>query len=243
MALFDWKHGEYELVIKDMDPTGPELHISTEEPHLGDPASRSLASHPGTATSRGPRAAGRRTCSTSATSRGGAEILSHVNGRATVEQICDVSTCRTSRRAASCGLKVLGVIRRSGAEDVAAWGPTRSSSSASLTSSATWRVQPDVRRSIISCAGAWPIGVDGFMETCRGGLAPYGALFDGVDLRPTGARTTTDAGHGRPAAEQEELMVPRSTSCLRHPARVRTRRGPGGAVISASSRTACGAGT
>src|SRR5438552_18771818 len=51
------------------------------------------------------------------------EILSHVNGRATVEQICDVSylsnfeTCRILW-----ALKVLGIVRRSGADDAATVG-------------------------------------------------------------------------------------------------------------------------
>src|SRR5207244_2204356 len=96
------------------------------------------------------------------------EVLSHVNGRATVEQICDVSylsnfeTCRILW-----ALKVLGVIRRSGAEDVAAVGSNALEQQRELDLEAiVEKFNQMFGRIYHFLRGRLGEGGDGFMETC-----------------------------------------------------------------------------
>ena len=121
MDLFAWTHGTYELVIKDLDPDNVvSLNISTENlvlegirrvrawsqlmRGLGDIGTvLARASSPG------------HKLELSAEEQ---EVLAQVNGRSTVEQICDVSylthfeTCRILW-----GLQVLGIVVRRGQTD------------------------------------------------------------------------------------------------------------------------------
>ena len=194
MELFDWTHGEYELVIKDMDPDQVlSLHISTENLILeGIRRSRSFSQ-----VIRGigdidavlvPSGTTDVLYKLDLTAEE-QEILSHVNGRATVEQICDVSylsnfeTCRILW-----ALKVLGVIRRSGAEDVAAVGTNALEQQRELDLEAiVEKFNQMFGRIYHFLRGRLGDGVDGFMETCMEEVSrQYGALFDGVDLKTYG---------------------------------------------------------
>ncbi|HEY2942954.1 MAG TPA: DUF4388 domain-containing protein [Vicinamibacteria bacterium] len=194
MELFDWTHGEYELVIKDMDPDQVlSLHISTENLILeGIRRSRSFSQ-----VIRGIGDIDAVLVPTGTTevlykldlTAEEQEILSHVNGRATVEQICDVSylsnfeTCRILW-----ALKVLGVIRRSGAEDVAAVGTNALEQQRELDLEAiVEKFNQMFSRIYHFLRGRLGEGVDGFMETCMEEVSrQYGALFDGVDLKTYG---------------------------------------------------------
>ena len=194
MELFDWTHGEYELVIKDMDPDQVlSLQISTENLILeGIRRSRSF-----TQVIRGVGDIDAVLVPTGTTevlyklelTAEEQEVLSHVNGRATVEQICDVSylsnfeTCRILW-----ALKVLGVIRRSGAEDVAAVGTNRLEQQRELDLEAiVEKFNQMFGRIYHFLRGRLGDGVDGFMETCMEEVSrQYGALFDGVDLKTYG---------------------------------------------------------
>jgi len=194
MELFDWTHGEYELVIKDMDPDQVlSLHISTENLILeGIRRSRSFSQ-----VIRGigdidavlvPSGTTDVLYKLDLTAEE-QEILSHVNGRATVEQICDVAylsnveTCRILW-----ALKVLGVIRRSGAEDVAAVGTNALEQQRELDLEAiVEKFNQMFGRIYHFLRGRLGDGVDGFMETCMEEVSrQYGALFDGVDLKTYG---------------------------------------------------------
>jgi len=194
MELFDWTHGEYELVIKDMDPDQVlSLQISTENMILeGIRRSRSFSQ-----VIRGigdidavlvPSGVTDVLYKLDLTAEE-QEILSHVNGRATVEQICDVSylsnfeTCRILW-----ALKVLGVIRRSGAEDVAAVGTNALEQQRELDLEAiVEKFNQMFGRIYHFLRGRLGDGVDGFMETCMEEVSrQYGALFDGVDLKTYG---------------------------------------------------------
>jgi len=194
MELFDWTHGEYELVIKDMDPDQVlSLHISTENLILeGIRRSRSFSQ-----VIRGigdidavlePSGTTDVLYKLDLTAEE-QEILSHVNGRATVEQICDVSylsnfeTCRILW-----ALKVLGVIRRSGAEDVAAVGTNALEQQRELDLEAiVEKFNQMFGRIYHFLRGRLGDEVDGFMETCMEEVSrQYGALFDGVDLKTYG---------------------------------------------------------
>jgi len=194
MELFDWTHGEYELVIKDMDPDQVlSLHISTENLILeGIRRSRSFSQ-----VIRGIGDIDAVLVPTGTTevlyklelTAEEQEILSHVNGRATVEQICDVSylsnfeTCRILW-----ALKVLGVIRRSGAEDVAAVGSNALEQQREMDLEAiVEKFNQMFSRIYHFLRGRLGDGVDGFMETCMEEVSrQYGALFDGVDLKTYG---------------------------------------------------------
>ena len=194
MELFDWTHGEYELVIKDMDADQVlSLQISTENLILeGIRRSRSFSQ-----VIRGVGDIDAVLVPTGTTevlyklelTAEEQEVLSHVNGRATVEQICDVSylsnfeTCRILW-----ALKVLGVIRRSGAEDVAAVGTNRLEQQRELDLEAiVEKFNQMFGRIYHFLRGRLGDGVDGFMETCMEQVSrQYGALFDGVDLKTYG---------------------------------------------------------
>ena len=194
MELFDWTHGEYELVIKDMDPDQVlRLQISTENLILeGIRRSRSFSQ-----VIRGigdidavlvPSGTTDVLYKLDLTAEE-QEILSHVNGRATVEQICDVSylsnfeTCRILW-----ALKVLGVIRRSGAEDVAAVGTNALEQQRELDlEEIVEKFNQMFGRIYHFLRGRLGDGVDGFMEACMEEVSrQYGALFDGVDLKTYG---------------------------------------------------------
>jgi hypothetical protein len=194
MELFDWTHGEYELVIKDMDPAQVlSLQISTENLILeGIRRSRSFSQ-----VIRGIGDIDAVLVPTGTTevrykldlTAEEQEVLSHVNGLATVEQICDVSylsnfeTCRILW-----ALKVLGVIRRSGAEDVAAVGSNALEQQRELDLEAiVEKFNQMFGRIYHFLRGRLGEGVDGFMETCMEEVSrQYGALFDGVDLKTYG---------------------------------------------------------
>jgi hypothetical protein len=194
MELFDWTHGEYELVIKDMDPDQIlSLQISTENLILeGIRRSRSFSQ-----VIRGigdidavlvPTRTTEVRHKLDLTSEE-QEVLSHVNGLATVEQICDVSylsnfeTCRILW-----ALKVLGVIRRSGAEDVAAVGSNALEQQRELDlEEIVEKFNQMFGRIYHFLRGRLGDGVDAFMETCMEEVSrQYGALFDGVDLKTYG---------------------------------------------------------
>jgi hypothetical protein len=194
MELFDWTHGEYELVIKDMDPDQVlSLQISTENLILeGIRRSRSFSQ-----VIRGIGDIDAVLVPTGTTevrhkldlTTEEQEVLSHVNGLATVEQICDVSylsnfeTCRILW-----ALKVLGVIRRSGAEDVAAVGSNALEQQRELDLEAiVEKFNQMFGRIYHFLRGRLGDGVDAFMETCMEEVSrQYGALFDGVDLKTYG---------------------------------------------------------
>src|SRR4029450_4481829 len=194
MELFDWVHGEYELNIKDMDPDNViSLNISTENLILeGAGGCR--------AWSQVRRAIGGidtvylPTGNTEVLyklelSAEEQEVLSHVNGRSTVEQICDVSylsnseTCRVLW-----ALQVLGVVKRAQAADEMAAGEGAREHQRALDlegivetfNSMFGRIHGFLR-------GRIGDGVEEFMATALDEVGrQYGMLFDGVDLKQYG---------------------------------------------------------
>jgi hypothetical protein len=194
MELFDWTHGEYELVIKDMDQDQVlNLNIPTESLILeGIRRSRSFSQ-----VIRGIGDIDAMLVPTGATevlykldlTAEEQEILSHVNGRATVEQICDVSylsnfeTCRILW-----ALKVLGVVRRSGADDTAAVGTSALQQQRELDlESIVEKFNQMFSRIYHFLRGRLGEGVDAFMDMCLEEVSrQYAALFAGVDLKHYG---------------------------------------------------------
>jgi uncharacterized protein DUF4388 len=194
MELFDWTHGEYELVIKDMDPDQVlSLNISTENLILeGIRRSRSFSQ-----VIRGIGDIDAVLVPTGNTeilykldlTAEEQEILSHVNGRATVEQICDVSylsNFETSR--ILWALKVLGVVRRSGAEDAVVVGTSALQQQRELDLEAiVEKFNQMFSRIYHFLRGRLGAGADAFMDTCLEEVSrQYAALFAGVDLKQYG---------------------------------------------------------
>jgi hypothetical protein len=194
MDLFTWTHGSYELVMKDMDAESViVLNISTENLILE--GIRRLRSW-----SQVLRGIGHIDTVLFPTGQTDAlykieltpeeqEVLAQVNGRATVEQICDVSylsnfeTCR-----ALWALQVLGVVRRGQAGDAAAAGENAIARERELDLEEIVEKFNQMFGRIYSfLKGRLGEGVDEFMAVALEEVSrQYGALFDGVDLKTYG---------------------------------------------------------
>jgi uncharacterized protein DUF4388 len=194
MELFTWTHGDYEMVIKEMDPDNMvQLNISTENLILeGIRRSRSW--------SQVLRGIGDldtvflRTEDTDILyklelSEEEGEVLAQVNGRSTVEQICEVSylsnfeTCRILW-----ALKVLRVVRRVADNEPEVAGLRERERELDLEeivekfNQMFSRVYGFLRGRLQEESAA-----DQFMEGALEEVSrQYGALFDGVDLRHYG---------------------------------------------------------
>ncbi|HET7746207.1 MAG TPA: DUF4388 domain-containing protein, partial [Vicinamibacteria bacterium] len=192
--LFTWTSGDYEFAMKELDPAGVvRLNIATENLILeGVRRTRSW--------SQVIRALGSietvffRTGATDTLYRldlttEEQEILGRVNGRATVEQICEVSylshfeTCRILW-----ALQVLGVIRREQAGDAAAMGEDVAQLERELDlEEIVEKFNQMFSRIYMFLRGRVGEGVDGFMDTALDDVSrQYGALFAGVDLKHYG---------------------------------------------------------
>jgi hypothetical protein len=194
MELFTWTRGNYELVMKDMDHESViVLNISTENLILeGIRRIRSWA--------QVLRGIGHIDTVLFPTGQTDAiykvemspeeqEVLAQVNGRATIEQICDVSyltnfeTCRTLW-----ALQVLGVVRRGQAGDAAAAGENAIARERELDLEEIVEKFNQMFGRIYSfLKGRLGEGVDEFMGMALEEVSrQYGALFDGVDLKTYG---------------------------------------------------------
>jgi hypothetical protein len=194
MDLFDWVHGEYELNIKDMDPDNViTLNISTENLILeGIRRCRAWSQ-----VARGIGGIDTVYLPTGNTevlyklemSAEEQEVLSHVNGRSTVEHICDVSylsnfeTCRVLW-----ALQVLGVVKRAqAAEEAAAGEGAREHQKALDLEGIVETFNSMFGRIYTFLQGRIGGGVDEFMDTALDEVGrQYGALFEGVDLKQYG---------------------------------------------------------
>ena len=194
MDLFDWVHGEYELNMKDMDPDNViTLNISTENLILeGIRRCRAWSQ-----VKRGIGGIDTVYLQTGNTevlyklelSAEEQEVLSHVNGRSTIEHICDVSylsnfeTCRVLW-----ALQVLGVLKRAhSAEEAAAGEGAREHEKALDLEGIVETFNSMFGRIYGFLQGRIGGGVDEFMDTALDEVGrQYGALFEGVDLKQYG---------------------------------------------------------
>jgi hypothetical protein len=194
MELFTWTRGDYELVIKDLDPEGVEiLNLSTENLILeGIRRSKNWSQ-----VTRAIGDIGTVFFPTGNTDMGykldltaeEQDILGHVNGRATVEHICDVSylsnfeTCRILW-----ALLVLGVIRKAQAGDAAALDEQDLERERELDLEAiVERFNQMFSRIYHFLKGRLGDKADAFMELCLDDVSrQYGTVFAGVDLRHYG---------------------------------------------------------
>jgi uncharacterized protein DUF4388 len=191
MDLCTWTHGTYELVMKDLDPDAMvTLNISTENLILEgirrvrawSQLMRGLGDIEAVLVRSGSR---------DYKLELGAEeqeVLAQVNGRSTVEQICDVSylshfeTCRILW-----GLQVLGTVHRRGQKDPAAEEGMRAREREMDLEGIVEKFNQMFGRIFTFLQGRLGREVDGFMDGVLDDVSrQYGSLFAGVDLKQYG---------------------------------------------------------
>jgi hypothetical protein len=192
LDLFSWTAGEYELLMKEVDADHLlSLNISTENLLLeGIRRTQSWAQ-----VIRGLGSIDEVLARTADTemlyklelSEEEQEVLSHVNGRATVEQICDVSylshfeTCRTLWT-----LLVLGVLRKTHGDAQAEEGLKAQERELDLEG-VVEKFNQMFGRIFAFLKGRLGDGVYAFMDAALEEISrQYGALFGGVDLKQYG---------------------------------------------------------
>jgi uncharacterized protein DUF4388 len=195
MDLFTWVRGEYTFVIKELEQRDNvvTLNMSTENlilegirsTHSWQQVIRALGDVESVFVTVGSPDAHYRIDLTEDEQ----EVLAHVNGRSTVEQICDISylsnfdTCRILW-----GLLVLGIIRRGQAGETAALGEGARARERELDlEGIVEKFNQMFSRIYGFLRGRMGDGVDAFMDGCLEEVSrQYGALFDGVDLKQYG---------------------------------------------------------
>jgi hypothetical protein len=194
MDLFSWTAGEYQLAIMEVDPEKfLMLNMSTENLILeGIRRTRSWTQI--------IRALGDIEAVLVPTGKSDIrhkldlseeeqEILAHVNGRSTIEQICDVSylsnfeTCRVLW-----AFQVLGMVRRAQAADAAAVGEGLKEREREADLADIVETFNQMFGRIYSfLQGRLGDGVGEFMDAAMETVSrQYGALFAGVDLKQYG---------------------------------------------------------
>ncbi len=218
MELFTWTHGEYELVIKDVDPSDMvTVNVSTENLILeGIRRSRSW--------SQVLRGIGDIETVPMPTGHNEAlykldlspeeqEVLGSVNGASTIEQICDTSylshfeTCRTLW-----ALMVLGVVRRGHSNDTQTVVAERHARQEELDlETIVEKFNQMFSRVFGFLKGRLGSEAEAFMELCLNEVSrQYATLFDGVDLRHYGRADYEQMLANvadQPAAQRKSLMV------------------------------------
>jgi hypothetical protein len=195
MDLFTWISGEYTFVIKELEGRDnvAALNISTENlilegirnTHSWQQVIRGLGDVESVLVPTGSTDAHYRLDLTEEEQ----EILANVNGRATVEQICEMSylsnfeTCRILW-----ALQVLAVIRRGQAGETAALGEGARERQRELDlEGIVEKFNQMFSRIYGFLRGRLGDSVDAFMDDCLEEVSrQYGALFDGVDLKQYG---------------------------------------------------------
>jgi len=193
MDLFTWTSGEYEFVIKESASDIVAVNVSTENLILE--GIRRM--HNWSRILKGIRSIDAVPVPASGTdhsyrlelSEDEREVLSHVNGRSSVEQICQVSyltnfeTCRTLW-----AFQVLGLVRQAQASDAEAAGQGAKQREEEMDlEHIVEQYNQMFARTYTFLKGRLGDGVDGFMARALDEVSrQYGQLFDGVDLRTYG---------------------------------------------------------
>ncbi len=219
MELFTWTSGEYEFVIKEKQAASDivTLNISTENLILeGIRRTKSWSR-----ILKGIRSIDAVPVATAATdssyklelSEDEQEVLSHVNGRATIEQICQVSyltnfdTCRTLW-----AFQVLGLTRQRQASEAEVAGQDVEQRQQEMDlEGVVEQFNQMFSRMYAFLKGRMGDAVDAFMGRALEEVSrQYGVLFDGVDLRAYGRadyETMLANVADLPAEQRRSLMV------------------------------------
>jgi hypothetical protein len=193
LDLFTWIHGDYEFVIKDMAQDSVVLNIATENlilegirrTHSWTQVIRAIGDIESVYFPTGNTEILYKLDLTAEEQ----EILGHVNGRQTVEQICDVSyltnfeTCRILW-----ALQVLGIVRRGQKGDAAAVGEGVLERERELDlEEIVEKFNQMFSRIYTFLKGRLGDQVDDFMSSALEEVSrQYGALFYDVDLKHYG---------------------------------------------------------
>ena len=194
MDLLTWTRGDYELVIRDLDPESLVLLNMSTENLILDGIRRS---HAWSQVTRAIGGIGTVFVPTGNTeiqyklelTTEEQEILDHVNGRSTVEHICDVSylsnfeTCRILW-----ALQVLGVIRKGLADEAVALVEDDAERERELDLEQIVETFNQMFSRIYHfLKGRLGDKADTFMDLCLDDVSrQYGTLFAGVDLKHYG---------------------------------------------------------
>lgn len=218
MELFTWTAGDYELVIKEMDPRDlVTVNLSTENLILeGIRRCRAWSQ-----VMRGIGDLGSVPVSTGSTevlykldlTAEEQEVLHQVNGVSTIEQICEVSylshfeSCRILW-----ALLVLGVVRRGHAGDTGGLAGVRAREAELDLEAVVEKFNQMFGRVYAFLRGRKDQDeVEQFMDTCLGEVSrQYGTLFDGVDLKNYGRADYEQMLANvadLPAAQRRTLMI------------------------------------
>jgi Domain of unknown function (DUF4388) len=192
MDLFAWTHGEYQLVMNEPGDDVVTLKMSTlnlilegiRRTRSWSLVLRGIGSIETVLFPTGSEALYRLDLADEEQ-----EVLSHVNGRSTVEQICQVSylsnfeTCRILW-----ALSVLGVVRRGQVGEVAASGEGQRQREGELDlEEVVEKFNQMFSRIYAFLRGRLGESVDEFMERAMADVAlQYGVLFSGIDLKNYG---------------------------------------------------------
>jgi hypothetical protein len=217
MDLFTWTTGEYEFVMKESATDIVAVNVSTENLILEGirrmrnwsrilKGIRSIDAVP-------VPAGGSQQSYKLELSEDEQEVLSHVNGRASVEQICQISylshfeTCRTLW-----AFQVLGLIRQGQASDADAAGEGAKQRQEEMDlEHIVEQYNQMFTRTHAFLKGRLGDGVDGFMDRALDEVSrQYGQLFAGVDLRTYGRadyETMLSNVADLPAEQRRSLMV------------------------------------
>jgi hypothetical protein len=192
--LFTWTRGDYEFAMKDLDPSSlVTLNIPTE--HLIFEGIRRTRSWSQVIRALGSidtvffRTGAHEVLMRLELTTEEQELLANVNGRATVEQICDVSylssfeTCRLLW-----AFQVLGVIRREQAGDAAAMGEDAERRQGEMDlEEIVEKFNQMFSRIYMFLRGRSAETADRFMDDALEEVSrQYAALFAGVDLKHYG---------------------------------------------------------
>jgi uncharacterized protein YggL (DUF469 family) len=192
LDLLTWTHGDYELVIKDVDPASlVNVHISTENVILeGIRRTRSwdrVLHGIGDIESIPVPTGNTEALYKLEMTHEEQEILSHVNGNASVEQICQVSylsdfeTCRILW-----AFHVLGLIRRGHAGDPVRTGIEAKEKEMDLEDIVE-KFNHMFGRVYTFLRGRLGDDIDAFVDGAIDDVSrQYGMLFQGIDLKNYG---------------------------------------------------------
>jgi hypothetical protein len=192
LDLLTWTHGDYEFVIKGVDPTHlVPLNITTENLILEGLRRSRAWSHVlkglGDIDATPVHAGNTDVLYKLELTEEEQEVLSHVTGHSTVEQICQISylpnfeTCRILW-----ALQVIGVIRRGSAQETAPEGLLEREDALDLEEIVE-KFNQMFGRVYAFLRGRIGDDVDAFMEAVLEQVSlEYGALLAGVDLKQYG---------------------------------------------------------
>jgi hypothetical protein len=219
LELFTWTRGTYEVIFKELDPASlVSVNVGTTENLILEGIRRirawsSVQKGIGSIEAVPVAPEGVDGAHRLELSEEELQVLSHVNGRQTIEQICQVSylssfeTCRILW-----ALQVLGMVKWSHAEEVKSVDEGIKAQELELDLEAVVeKFNQMFSRAYVFLQGRRGDDVDSFMDAVMEEISrQYGVLFDGVDLKQYGRADFEQMLANvadQPAAQRKSLML------------------------------------